>query len=69
LIGSGTKFYEASELEQRVEKDKKGRKMKNLYVKIQPTEPMLIGASGAWIDRQLFDLLVEETQAMKDVSG
>jgi hypothetical protein len=52
-----------------VEKDKKGRKMKNLYVKKQPTEPMLIGASGAWIDRQLFDLLVEETQTVKDVSG
>ena len=33
MIGSGTNFYDLNQLELRVEKDKKGRSMKNLYLK------------------------------------
>lgn len=68
IVGSSTRFYNPSELELRTDKDKKGRSMKNLYLKASPREPMLIGASGTWIDRQLFDLLVEETECVKDAS-
>jgi hypothetical protein len=68
MIGSGKKFYKAEELELRVVQDKKGRSMKNLYVREKLAEPMLIGASGTWIDRPLFELLVEEVKSMKDAS-
>lgn len=69
MIGSGTNFYDLDQLELKVEKDRKGRSMKNLYLKAKPKEAMLIGASGTWIDRTLFDFLVEENSVAKEGTG
>ena len=61
FIGSSTKVYDRSDLELRSVKDKKGRTMKNFYLKAEPQQPMLIGASGTWIDKELFEYLVKES--------